>query len=80
MSISISKSPNATKLWFENEMIYLLLEDGRELGVPKAWFPKLIMATESELNNWRFIGGGDGIHWPDLDEDISVESLLYQNQ
>jgi hypothetical protein len=79
MSISISNSPNATKMWFDEDKIYFLLEDGRELGVPKVWFPKLTVASEEQLNNWRFIGGGDGIHWPDLDEDISIESLLYSN-
>jgi len=76
MSILIANSPNAMSLWFENDKIYFLLEDGRELGVPIDWFPKLVNATEAELNNWRLIGGGDGVHWPDLDEDISVEGLL----
>ena len=79
MSISISNSPNVTKMWFDEDKIYFLLEDGRELGVPKAWFPKLIAASDKQLNNWRLIGGGDGIHWPELDEDISIESLLYSN-
>ncbi|MCF8371484.1 MAG: DUF2442 domain-containing protein [Bacteroidales bacterium] len=54
----------------------LRLEDGRELAVPLAWFPTLNKATEPELKNWRFIGGGEGIHWEDLDEDILVEGLL----
>ena len=79
MNISISSSPNATKIWFDDDKIHFLLDDGRELGVPKVWFPKLVVASEIQLNNWRFIGGGDGVHWPDLDEDISVESLLYNN-
>lgn len=76
MNISIVNSPNAVKIWFSDEKIYFLLEDGRELGVPLDWFPRLRNADEKQLNNWRFIGGGDGVHWPDLDEDISVESLL----
>lgn len=52
------------------------LADGRTITVPTAWFPRLAHASESERSKWRIIGGGHGIHWPDLDEDISVESLL----
>jgi hypothetical protein len=52
------------------------LADGRTITVPLAWFPRLAHGTVSERTNWRFIGSGTGIHWPDLDEDISVESLL----
>ncbi|HXB68979.1 MAG TPA: DUF2442 domain-containing protein [Candidatus Acidoferrales bacterium] len=52
------------------------LADGRTITVPLAWFPRLAHGTASERTNWRFIGSGTAIHWPDLDEDISVESLL----
>ena len=52
------------------------LSDGRSISVPLAWFPRLLHGTPEERNNWRFIGGGGGVHWPDLDEDISVENLL----
>ena len=52
------------------------LADGRTITVPLAWFPRLAHGTPQERANWRLIGGGEGIHWPDLDEDISVESLL----
>lgn len=52
------------------------LSDGRTLIVPLAWFPRLIHGTPEERNNWRLIGDGEGIHWPDLDEDISVENLI----
>jgi Protein of unknown function (DUF2442) len=52
------------------------LTDGRVLSVPLAWYPRLLHGTPKERNNWRFIGGGVGIHWPDLDEDISIEGLL----
>ena len=52
------------------------LGDGRTISVPLAWFPRLLHGTPEERSNWRFIGGGEGIHWPDLDEDISVENLL----
>ena len=52
------------------------LSDGRAISVPLAWYPRLEHATEEERANWRFIGDGQGIHWPDLDEDVSVEGLL----
>ena len=52
------------------------LSDGRTLAVPVAWFPRLLHGTPAERSNWRLIGSGEGIHWPDLDEDISVASLL----
>jgi hypothetical protein len=52
------------------------LADGRTITVPLAWFPRLAHGTPPERANWRLIGGGEGIHWPDLDEDISVASLL----
>ena len=52
------------------------LSDGRTLTVPLAWYPRLLHATPSERGNWRLIGGGEGIHWPDVEEDLSVEGLL----
>jgi hypothetical protein len=52
------------------------LTDGRTVSVPLAWYPRLFYGTPKERNNWRLIGDGEGIHWPDLDEDISVESLV----
>ena len=52
------------------------LSDGRTISVPLVWFPRLLHGTPEERSNWRFIGGGVGVHWPDLDEDISVENLL----
>ena len=52
------------------------LSDGRTVSVPVAWYPRLLHAKPEERNNWRLIGKGEGIHWPDLDEDISVENIL----
>ncbi|MBK7927008.1 MAG: DUF2442 domain-containing protein [Bryobacterales bacterium] len=52
------------------------LADGRTITVPLAWFPRLAHATPQERANWRLIGAGEGIHWPELDEDISIASLL----
>ena len=56
--------------------MFILLEDGREIAIPLDWFPKIRDATEEQRKNWRFIGGGEGIHFKDLDEDILVEGLL----
>ncbi len=50
--------------------------DGRTLSVPIAWYPRLFHGTLKQRNNWRLIGAGEGVHWPDLDEDISVGDLL----
>jgi len=58
------------------ERLVVVLADGRELGAPLAWFPRLQKASEAQRRNWRLIGRGQGIHWPDVDEDISVISLL----
>jgi hypothetical protein len=52
------------------------LADGRTISVPLAWYPRLLHGTSAERNNWRLIGNGEGIHWPDLDEDISVGNLI----
>ena len=52
------------------------LEDGRTISIPLVWYPRLVHGTDQERKNWRLIGKGEGIHWLDLDEDISVENLL----
>ena len=52
------------------------LADGRSLSVPIAWYPRLFHGSQLERENWELIGDGEGIHWPDLDEDISVEGLI----
>lgn len=59
-----------------DEALVVDLADGRTITLPLAWFPRLAHGTPEERANWRLIGGGAGIHWPELDEDISVESLL----
>jgi Protein of unknown function (DUF2442) len=59
-----------------DERLIVTLADGRELSAPIIWFPRLSEATPAQRANWRFIGRGQGIHWPDIDEDISVGSLL----
>lgn len=66
----------ASKVWFSKDMLYILLQDGREIGIPLLWFPRLRKATVEQLNDWRLIGNGVGIHWESIDEDISVSALL----
>lgn len=72
-----NKPAIAQKVRFSDNILIAQLEDGREISVPLEWFPKLRDASEKELNNWRLIGGGIGIHWEDLDEDLSVEGFLH---
>lgn len=59
----------------EDELSVRLM-DGRRISVPLVWYPRLLNATEAQRNNWRLIGGGYGIHWEDIDEDLSTEGLL----
>lgn len=70
------KEEKAVSVWFTEDLLYVRLADGREIGSPLLWFPSLLNATSQERNNYRFIGGGSGIHWENLDEDISVAGLL----
>jgi hypothetical protein len=76
MNTSIESVPKAVELWFTDDMLYVRLDDGREVGTPLEWFPKLRNATDQQRNNWRFIGKGVGIHWEELDEDLSVRGLI----
>jgi len=59
-----------------DETLTVELSDGRTIAVPIAWYPRLYHAAPEERKKWRLIGVGEGIHWPDLDEDISVENLI----
>lgn len=61
---------------FTEDMLSVALMDGRTISVPLVWYPRLLDASEAERNNWQISGGGYGIHWPDLDEDLSTEGLL----
>ncbi len=66
----------AVDVTFDRDMLQVRLSDGREVRVPLEWFPKLRDATPEQRSNWRLIGKGVGIHWPDIDEDLSVSGLL----
>ena len=66
----------AVDVTFDGDMLQVRLSDGREVRVPLEWFPKLRDATAEQRSNWRLIGKGVGIHWPDIDEDLSVAGLM----
>lgn len=75
--MSFSKeSAKAKKVWFDDLNMWILFEDGRQLSVPKVYFETFKKASEKQLNNYELIGGGIGIHWEDLDEDLYVPNLL----
>lgn len=61
---------------FSEDSMTVHLDDGRSISVPIAWYPRLHHGTNAERAKIEFIGGGEGIHWPDLDEDVSIEGLL----
>lgn len=75
-TLIINKSNRAVNVSFNESKMILFIEDGREIAFPLEWFPKLRNASVEQLNKWRFIGDGEGIHWEALDEDLSVEKLL----
>ncbi len=68
--------PSATGVQVNDDVLSVDLSDGRTISVPVAWYPRLSHGTAEERGHWRLIGNGRGIHWPELDEDISVENLL----
>ena len=75
-SVYKTKATMAIDVRFSKKKMCVGLKDGREISVPLNWFPRLKEATPKQRKNWQLIGKGVGIHWPDLDEDISVSALL----
>lgn len=76
MSISVVREPRAASVDFTADSLVVHLVDGRIISVPLEWFPRLRAASRESLVNWRLIGQGVGIHWEQLDEDLSVKGLL----
>ncbi len=66
----------AVDVRIDDALLHVTLADGRELAAPLEWFPRLRDATPEQRAHWRLIGRGQGIHWPDIDEDLSVAGLL----
>ncbi len=71
-----SADPRAVDVQCDDDNLTVALADGRRLSVPLAWFPRLLHASVDQRNDWRILGDGHGIHWADLDEDLSVAALL----
>ena len=70
------QEPRAQRVTLTEDSVVLDLTDGRTVSAPLAWYPRLLHGTAEERDNWRLVGGGEGVHWPDLDEDLSIDSLI----
>ncbi len=79
-TFTLESEPVAVDVSFEEDAFRVVLDDGRELTVPLAWFPRLLHGTPDQRARWELIGRGEGLHWEDLDEDISVVGLLAGRQ
>ena len=75
-SLDVKVEPLAVDVTCSEDALHVVLADGREISIPLAWFPRLQNATPEQRKDWRLIGGGIGIHWESVDEDVSVESFL----
>ncbi|MEZ4282656.1 MAG: DUF2442 domain-containing protein [Myxococcota bacterium] len=75
-SSTASVEPRAVRIEFSSDELTVILNDGRRLSVPLTWFPRLLGASPNARAHFEFLGGGAGIHWPEIDEDLSVEGLL----
>lgn len=73
---SLTADTRANNIVITGERLSVESNDGRSISAPLAWYPRLLHGTPEERNNWRLLGNAEGIHWPDLDEDISIENLL----
>ncbi|MCP5514954.1 MAG: DUF2442 domain-containing protein [Spirochaetales bacterium] len=73
---TLTKEVFASKVWTDEDNLWVLLADGRQLSVPLSYFPRLLKASVDQRNDFIISGGGTGIHWDKLDEDISVSGLL----
>lgn len=75
-TLALNADERVNSVAFSDDSLIVGLKDGRQISVPIEWFPRLSEATPEELAKWELCGGGFGIHWPDLDEDLSTEGLL----
>jgi hypothetical protein len=73
---ALAADERVADLEFTEDMLTVQLMDGRRISVPLVWYPRLLSASEDERKNWSIIGGGYGIHWEDMDEDLSTEGML----
>jgi hypothetical protein len=74
--LAVAADERVANVSLNEDTLSVRLKDGRTISVPLAWFPRLLHASPQQRNNWKIAGGGYGIHWPDVDEDLSTEGLL----
>jgi hypothetical protein len=74
--LALAADERVVDVKFSKDTLTVGMRDGRSITVPLAWYPRLFNATAAQRKNWRIAGGGYGIHWPDVDEDLSTEGLL----
>lgn len=75
-TLALNADERVESVELTEEFLVVGLKDGRRISVPTEWYPRLAQASKEQLANWEVCGGGYGIHWPDLDEDLSTEGLL----
>jgi hypothetical protein len=75
-TLALTADERVAKVKVNKTTLSVSLRDGRTITVPLAWYPRLLAATPAQRKHWRISGGGYGIHWPDIDEDLSTEGLL----
>lgn len=75
-TLAVELDPHAIDVSVDDVALHFVLADGREISAPLEWFPRLRDASETQRRNWRLIGKGIGVHWPDIDEDIAVSTLM----
>lgn len=75
-TLAIRLDPHAIDVWVDDAALHFVLADGREISAPVEWFPRLRDASPAQRQHWRLIGKGIGVHWPDIDEDIAVSTLM----
>ena len=78
-TLAIEVNPLAERVECTADELIVYLVDGRKVSVPMTWFPRLATADDTQRANWELLGDGQGIHWPDIDEDLSVAGLLIGN-
>ena len=75
-SLAVDTTPRGQGVRVTDDELIVALKDGRTISVPLAWYPRLLHATAEQRARWEFLGDGEGIHWPDIDEDLSIAGLL----
>jgi hypothetical protein len=73
---ALAADERVAEVSFSKGRLAVTLRDGRVISVPLAWYPRLLKATPKQRKNWQLAGGGYGIHWPEIDEDLNTEGLL----